>query len=164
MPIADYRCQLSTYVSAREQTHSASRCILKNHRPQVVKALGDTETACTPASMHRVPPCASSNPFRIYTTSYIQRARSAARRCGSLELRRMDLVGSSAPLSARLAKTKRLMSSGETAHDNAKGAAEGHSIQHHSGANIALRCSDNGFKSRLALRLIKVKVLVGVTK
>jgi hypothetical protein len=70
----------------------------------------------------------------------------------------MDLVGSSAPLSAKLAKTKRLMSYGETAHDNAKCAAEGHPIQHHSGSNLALRRSDNGFESRLALRLIKLKV------
>ena len=35
-----------------------------------------------------------------------------ARRSGSLELRRMELVGSTLPLSAKLAKTKRLMSYG----------------------------------------------------
>ena len=64
--------------------------------------------------------CAKSNLLRNYMTLYIQRALSAARRCGSLEFRRMDLVGSSAPLSAKLAKTKRLMSFGETGHDNAK--------------------------------------------
>jgi hypothetical protein len=45
-----------------------------------------------------------------------------------------------------LAKTKRLISYGETAHDP---------VQHHGGANLALGCSNNGFKSRLALRLIK---------
>ena len=93
--------------------------------------------------------------FRIYKTSFIQRAPSAARRCDSLELGRIKLVGSTAPLSAKLAKTKRLISYGETAHDNAKCAAEVLPFQHHSGANLALRCSDNGFKSRLALRLIK---------
>ena len=32
---------------------------------------------------------------------------------------------------------------------------KGHPFQHHSGATIALRCSNNGFKSRLALRLVK---------
>ena len=64
----------------------------------------------------RVSPCASLKSFHLHRTSYIQRAPSVARRCGSLELRRMDLVGSSAPLSAKPAKTKRLMSYGETTH------------------------------------------------
>jgi hypothetical protein len=70
----------------------------------------------------------------------------------------MDLVGSSAPLSAKLVKTNRLISCGETAHDNAKWAAGGHPIQHHSGATIALMRSDNGFKSRLTLRLVKAAI------
>ena len=32
---------------------------------------------------------------------------------------------------------------------------EGHPFQHHGGATLALGCSNNGFESRLALRLVK---------
>ena len=86
-----------------------------------VSGVRDRETAGPPAcNSNGVSPCASLKSFHLHRTSFIQRAPSAARRCGSLELRRMDLIGSSAPLSAKLAKTKRLMSYGKTAHDNAK--------------------------------------------
>ena len=81
--------------------------------------VGDRETARLHLKWQQVSPCAKSNLFRIYRPSYIQRAPSAARRCYSLELGRINLVGSSAPLSAKLAKTKRLISYGGAAHDDA---------------------------------------------
>jgi hypothetical protein len=81
-PIVDIRCRLSM-CQLPDRRCPSSRVIVHHRLLQGVSGVGAIETARS--GLQLASPCASLNPFRTLRTSCIQRAPSAARRCGSLE-------------------------------------------------------------------------------